>query len=82
MINYEIKLDFHLQLLRRGVGSCGGSLEQLGKQFAGGAAGKGTVTVLASGATVDQLAARGAFESVGQHQLRGRDNAIEVFQLR
>lgn len=60
----------------------GQRLEQLGKQFAGDAAGKGTVTVLASGATVDQLAARGAFKSVGQHQLRGRDNAIEVFQLR
>jgi adenylate cyclase len=59
----------------------GQRLEQLGKQFMDESTQSDAVTVLASKATVAQVASQSAFKSLGKHQLRGRDQPIEVFQL-
>ena len=59
----------------------GQRLEQLGKQFMDASAHDAAVAVLASKDTVGQLLSSVALESLGEHQLRGRNQSIEVFRL-
>ncbi|MFT5507277.1 MAG: adenylate cyclase [Hyphomicrobiaceae bacterium] len=59
----------------------GQRLEQLGKKFMASNASDAAALVLVSQATVAQLKTPVPLESLGDHQLRGRDQTIEVFQL-
>jgi adenylate cyclase len=59
----------------------GQRLEKLGKQIMDASAHDAAVIVLASKETVEQLLSRVALESLGEHQLQGRNKSIEVFRL-